>query len=485
MPRIVQSFASVGSSSAEKSKPTRLDFNKGWGRGSIFDWYKLLKDPQAKSIKSVQVRKDLKLNVLGEVDIITVISACFAMHTDENTKKYSFLRYNCFFFSWTILMVVSRYDQPYEIPSTKLVIDRFQSTIDHMTTLIVDEAITLFLDLVVDTITIIRDKAADSLNPGMSVGGRLVWAMPIKVLRFFWRRLFNARLHCGLRAQLTKMVKKQVIDVASKVHETTLSSRIAKDNLNKHLWIEDIEPEVKKALEEEAMKVLWKAIIEAISSGLATMAPGEIEKQILDPSFKFSLLGKDVRQFCAVSSAALNGGLLAARDVQEGFEGLKHEESFNKAWDAASQGALAAAKIVAEHTGQILKNKPERIEMYQQLWRIWDDCWAEARELTRPRSVRTVEVVMETLMASGANAMIQELKSCGTKVEASVPNKASCYPAHSSPFLMAESYLVEHEVEVVKSTSRTIQRNDDLQAARDYARDYQKRYDQRKGIGSG
>ncbi|CEL63952.1 hypothetical protein RSOLAG1IB_10935 [Rhizoctonia solani AG-1 IB] len=363
---------------------------------------------------------EVEIALHDQIDIMAVISTCYAIHKDEKTRDYSFLRYNCFFFSWTILMTVSRRHQPYEIPAPDSVINQFYSRVDQITEFIVDKSIALFLDLVVDTLSIIRDEAGTSLHPGMSAGGKLVWAMPLSLLRFMWRQLFNARLHCGLRTQLTKMVKAQIENISRKVQEAALSKHAVRNELNEHLWIEDVGPKVRTALKEEIMAILWKAIIEAISTGLGSMSPEDIANQIQSPSFKFGLMGKDVRQFCAVSSAALHGGLQAVKDVSDNL-GTNNEVAFRMAWDAASQGALIAAQIVAENTSRVLNSKPARVEMYHELWKIWDRCWGKARELACPKAVDTVSAVVEKLMASGADAVIEELKNLGAVPAPIVP----------------------------------------------------------------
>ncbi|KAG8792467.1 hypothetical protein FRC12_006040 [Ceratobasidium sp. 428] len=357
---------------------------------------------------------EVELTLDGQVDLVLVISTCYAISGDNFARDYQFLRYNCFFFSWTILMVVSRQYLPYEVPEPTSVLRRFNSQLDRITETIVDEAIALFLDIVIETITIFRDKAGSSLHGGMTVMARVAWALPIGVLRFLWRRLFTVRLHLGLRFQLTKMIKKEVGTMATQVQEAAITKHIGREALDEHLWIEDTEATLTRALETETMKVLWKSILEAISAGLGNLEPEQLAAELTDPHLKFSLLGRNAAQFCAVWNAALHGGLQAAKRTGESLEGLSHDKAFDQAWYAARDAALDAAKTVVENTRKSI-NKPERDAMWQSVWAIWNDCWDEAHKAVQSRSVETVKNVVKEILAAGTRAAIEDMKQSRTK----------------------------------------------------------------------
>ncbi|KAG8707336.1 hypothetical protein FRC08_000574 [Ceratobasidium sp. 394] len=231
---------------------------------------------------------EIELTLNGQVDLITIISICYAISADNLAQKYTFLRHNCFFFSWTILTIVARHHLPYEVPLLQSVMDRFSSGLERLAPLIVNEATALFLDLVIDTVVIFRDRARASMPEAMGLMGRAGPIFPTGLLRFLWRRLFKLRLHFGLRSQLTKVVKAEVTRAVNTVHEMTLSNHVARELLDKHLWIEGTRGAVKEALKIEMMKILWKCILEAISGGLGNVEPKHLQEQLTDPELNLA-----------------------------------------------------------------------------------------------------------------------------------------------------------------------------------------------------
>ncbi|KAG8737609.1 hypothetical protein FRC10_008037 [Ceratobasidium sp. 414] len=369
--------------------------------------------------------REIELTLNGQVDLLTVISVCYAISVDNLAQKYTFLRHNCFFFSWTILTIVSRYHLPYEVPLPRSVMDRFNSRLEGLTSLIVNEATALFLDLVIDTVVIFRDRARASMPEGMGLMGRAGSAFPTGLLRFLWRRLFKIRLRFGLCNKLAKMVKAEVTRAVSIVHEATLSNHVARELLDKHLWIEGTRGDFKEALKTEMIKILWKFVLEAISGGLGDVEPKHLQGQLTDPELNFTWLGRNVAELCTVWNAALQSGLWAARQAGQDIEGLSHNDAFDKAWDAARGAALTAAQNAVDSTREVM-HKPERDAKWAAIWRIWEDCWKEAHDVAQPKSVQTVERIVEEILAAGTGVVIQEMKESRVKtIQASIPNKAS------------------------------------------------------------
>ncbi|KAG8741489.1 hypothetical protein FRC10_002740 [Ceratobasidium sp. 414] len=471
-----------------------LNFDGGWGKGDVFNWYRRLTKPGAKSIHTIQIRKDvtgpvphrfvllhmrdglvhrfdrrpdrspgadtglvrllsnqvvnshdtfmpdispanlehvseceIELVLDSEVDFLVVVSACYAISVDDNTRGYSFLRYNCFFFSWTILMIVSRHYLPYEIPPVDFLMDRISSDGDKITSFVVDEGIQVTLDLIV-VVSAIREREGASLREGMGTVERIIWALPVGFLKFVCRRLFPIRLRFGIRRQLTKILKEVMMKRVAIIHEETLRTRITHGILDEHLWIEDIEPTFKQALETEATRGLWEAVLEILSSAFGTIDPDKLAEDLTNPHLKFSLLGRNISQFRAVWHAALRGGLQAAKNASDGLDGLSHAEVFDKLCYAARDGALDAAKTVVNSTRDSINDR-ERDDMYESVWRIWNDCWDEVHKIASPWGVRVLNKSTELLVALAADAMIQEMRDSKTKtVQARMPNKGPKWP---------------------------------------------------------
>jgi len=51
-----------------------------------------------------------------KVDLLFVLSICFALRQDEHAKQYTLQRYNCYFLSWAIIMMVVRAKEDWETP---------------------------------------------------------------------------------------------------------------------------------------------------------------------------------------------------------------------------------------------------------------------------------------------------------------------------------------------------------------------------------
>lgn len=357
---------------------------------------------------------EVELLLHGQVDLLAVISACYAISKDDSAREYTFLRHNCFFFSWTILMVVSRHHMPYEVPLYGSIMDRFQSQLDRLTSKAVDEVIALFLDIVIETVTIFREKTGPSLK-GVSTIVRAAWGLPIGVFRFIWRQLFTVRLlQLGLRDQLTKMFKLQLSEMVGHAYKATLSTPMARDLLDAHLWIEETQSNLKENLEKETMKILWVSLLEAISSGLGDIKLELLEAQLTNPNPKMSLIGRNAAQLCTIWNAALHGGLQAVKRAGQDLEGLSHKEAFDRAWFAASDGAFDVAHTVVKNTSSKINN-PDRDAMWDSIFALWNDCWEEAHKIVQPRSVQTVEKLVENLLAVGTDVVIQDIRESKVK----------------------------------------------------------------------
>ncbi|QRV98560.1 hypothetical protein RhiJN_26579 [Ceratobasidium sp. AG-Ba] len=367
---------------------------------------------------------EIELDVGGKVDLMVVLSACYAISSDNSTQKYSFLRYNCFFFSWTILMVVARRCLPYQLPQAEKVVTRFYEEIDDITEFILHESIDFFRDLVIEVLTIFRDKAGKRLHVGMNPIAKLAWGLPTSVIRFLWRRLFSLRLHLGLRKELASKIQTEIRKSVKQVQDTLLSMEGARELLDEHLWIDDTKDPLKEVLKKEANRLIWKAVLEAISAGLGSFTPEEFAAELANSNLKFSVLGRNAAQYTAVWNAGLHGGLQAVKAVSETLDGSEsHQDVFEKAWNSARKATLYAAQTVVKNTSKLMK-QPQRDQMWDVAWEIWDDCWDHVHKIVQPRSVKTVDKVMERLISSGVIAVVQDMKMSRDKmIKARTPSK--------------------------------------------------------------
>ncbi|QRW12519.1 hypothetical protein RhiLY_11518 [Ceratobasidium sp. AG-Ba] len=485
-PKIIASSKSIRPDT-DKSKP--LEFNRKWGEGPVFDWYRGLKD-EDRPIQTIQIRRyiakpvphrfvvlrmengqyhrfdrrpshvqdantrqfdvimneavtsedsytcginlseeeltserEIEITLGGQVDLRVVIAICYVISQDENTQKYTFLRHNCFFFSWAILTIVCRHRLPYDVPLHESVMHRFGSNVDRLTSIVVNQAVDLFLDLVIKTVLTFRDEARKSAPAAMGLMGRMGPAIPNGLIEFLWRYLVKLRLHLGLRRRLSRVVESEVTKAADIVQKATLATHVARELLDGHLWIEGTQTAIRAAIEKEIMKILWKFILAAISTDSDGAEEDDVEKELTDPKINFTWLGRNMAEMSMVWDAVLKGGLLAVKEAGQAVDGLSHEAAFDKAWDAAKAGGLASAKKTIEKTKKVMRN-PEREKKWEAIWGIWDQGWEKAHDRARTRAVGTVEAIVEEVLATGSKVVVEDMRECRTKtIRGFVPKK--------------------------------------------------------------
>ena len=335
-----------------------------------------------------------------QADLVTVISACFGISQNRVAEKYTFLKHNCFFFSWTILMVVSRHFLPYKFPSYTPLKELFDSKVDHLTTFIVKRAIDVFLDLVIETVIIIRNNLGD-----MSLTKRL---LPDRALRLLWRRLAIMRLNLGLRRRLVVQVRRQLDERLAPIHQTIMAMGDIPDWLNKNLWIEEesgtIDPTLRAAINE----LKWEAVIDAISSGFKDLSSDRVD--LGNVQLKKSILGKRFAQFTAVWKAALPDGMNAVKNAASELElEIRDEEAFDKCWTAAQDAAFNTAKTVVEATNVQVGNAQREV-VWAKIFDIWPECWKETRGVVEPKSLAALNDIVDEVVRAGRDAVIQGLK---------------------------------------------------------------------------
>jgi len=59
------------------------------------------------------------------IDLLFVLSICFALRQDEQTKQYTLQRYNCYFLSWTIIMIAVRDAATWETRLDAIILEAF------------------------------------------------------------------------------------------------------------------------------------------------------------------------------------------------------------------------------------------------------------------------------------------------------------------------------------------------------------------------
>ncbi|KAG9118826.1 hypothetical protein FRC07_006472 [Ceratobasidium sp. 392] len=390
---------------------------------------------------------EIDLNLPANVDVLLVLSACFAIAQDEKARNYALREYNCYFFSWTIVMLVTRHLLPFIVPTPAAVESRWKSRLVEGSARISDIIVKALLEIVLDTVAAIDSVTGTRLHSGLSKRELAVWGLPMPMFRALLRQCLKILLHCGLKKKLDEQVRLQLENRAVPVLQGLLGAarrdaeestegnggEVAQngvaDRVQHGLWLNDLLTDLKEPVKEEVLQILWDSILEAISEGYSDVKVDTIQEGIrglpLLQRLKHYLFGKNVIQFSQIWSEALRAALPAARKAGHGkYQRDKtHGEMFDMAFKAGADEALRAAKEVVQKTGPALAN-PKRDKMWDYVWSVWEEIWELGRTATQAKIVAVVESTLEEIVGWVAEDVVKELgESEGQKVQATIQFK--------------------------------------------------------------
>ncbi|KAF8750941.1 hypothetical protein RHS01_09064 [Rhizoctonia solani] len=319
------------------------------------DFCLLISDDLSKITQTTYCEIEIDFKDAEKRDLLLVLSAAFAIANDEVTNKYNLATYNCYFFSWTIVMVVVRHAKPFVLPPLQ------------------KKIVEALLELVLDTITTFRRETGHSLNSGLS----------------------KPATKCG--PSLEKILVNQQL-IADSVHEK--------------LWVDQLMGAFNKPVRKQLLEIVWKVLLEALATGYADMhaSTKNIFDHIttdsrIDPFYrlKYRILGENVVQFAHENN--VNGvndsdppNPIPPLDSPEGYDEEKmHRDMFNRAFRAAERAALNAAKRVVEETTSSAKN-PKRDDMWGVVWSKWDVVWEHARTRTEDKVIKLIKDTMTEIV---------------------------------------------------------------------------------------
>ncbi|KAG8712792.1 hypothetical protein FRC11_014192 [Ceratobasidium sp. 423] len=365
---------------------------------------------------------ELDLTVPHSTDLLHVLSACFALSQDEEARDYALLKYNCYFFSWTLVMIVARHTLPFVVPSPEDVAERAAPALNNLTNSLTDKTVNVLLNLVLHTIAEFRARLGRSISGGLRKRGVIVWGLPMGVVRFVLRQALRYQLYFGLRDQLKQKTQEQLANSMKPMLQELLGQRDTAHTIiqvDKRLWIDELMEDFRPLVREQLLKILWDVIMNIISpettatdpeaSG-ATPAPEDRPK--LSIRIKRRLIGDF--QFVKMWNDALKAGLPAAREAAYGkadpsqFKSTQemHSEIFNIAFKAASVAALEAAQKAAADTKEKMNN-PKRDAMWKKFWEVWDDVWDSSRRKGETMVIQVVEGAVEDIVQLVAQHLVE------------------------------------------------------------------------------
>ncbi|KAG9094928.1 hypothetical protein FS749_011506 [Ceratobasidium sp. UAMH 11750] len=389
---------------------------------------------------------EIRLNLPVETDVLLILSACFAIAQDKLARNYALREYNCYFFSWTIVMLVTRHLLPFTVPSPAAVESRFSSRIAETSAAVGDRLVQALLHMGLSAVAPFDSATGKRLNQGLSKQELAVWGLPSPVLRGLLRQCLKIQLRCGLKKKVDEQVRSQLETRAAAVFRSLLEAsgrateedrggareathNTVADVVQNRLWLNELLADLQQPIHEGILQVLWDNILDAIAESY-----NDANRDVVHQGFrklpllhrlKYHLLGKNVIQFSQIWSEALRAALPAARLAGHGkYRPEKsHGDMFDLAFRAGVAAALQAAQDVVRRTGPELAN-PKRDEMWEVVWSVWDEVWERSRVTTQAMAVSLVESTLADLVGRVAEDVVKELgDNDRQKVQATIQSK--------------------------------------------------------------
>ncbi|KAG8739971.1 hypothetical protein FRC10_004938 [Ceratobasidium sp. 414] len=392
----------------------------------------------------LSTRWEIRLDLPAEADIFLIISACFAIAQDKNARNYTLREYNCYFFSWTVVMLMIRHLLPFTVPSATAVESRIIARRAEMSAIVGDRIVKALVIMGLSGVAAFDGVTGKRLNQGLSKQELAVWGLPSPVLRGLFRQCFKIQLHFGLKKKLDQQVCSQLEARMVSIFQTILEARAAEESqdgaqehirvadvVENRLWLNQLLEDLRQPIHEGILEVLWDNILEAVSQGSDDVQPDVVHQGFrrlsLWQHLKYRLVGKNLIQFSQVWYEGVRVGLPAARAASHGQyrPGMTHGEMFDMAFRAGITAALQGAQGVVRRTGPELAN-PKRDEMWEYVWTVWDDVWERVRADIRDEVVGLVESTLANMVGWVVEGVVRELgDNDRQKVRATIRFKVS------------------------------------------------------------
>ncbi|QRV83860.1 hypothetical protein RhiJN_11876 [Ceratobasidium sp. AG-Ba] len=284
---------------------------------------------------------------------------------------------------------------------------RFRSCQAQLTSYIVEEAISVLVDIVIKTAAKFREKGRTETPEHLGLTGLAGFLCPEPLLHTLWRQGFKLRL----RNKFTKAVRDGLEQMANHVYEMTIPARLSSELLDEHLWIDEgLRNDIHAVFKPEVSVMIWRFILQALSHGLGNVEQSEIQDQLANPQLNYTWLGQSLAELFTVWGAALQGALWKARQSVQEMEILTHEETLERVWINARDGALEAAKNAVSKTREVIQDY-ERDSKWEGTWSAWDECWQNAYKIAQPLLLESVEKIVNKLVSFLTDTVLEDMKN--------------------------------------------------------------------------
>ncbi|KAG9089619.1 hypothetical protein FS749_001196 [Ceratobasidium sp. UAMH 11750] len=368
-------------------------------------------EPDAWPSLEEHTKCEVDLYLAGDMNILAILSACYGISCDDYAHNYALLQYNCYFFSWTILAIVARHKIPNSIPQVDRVFDRLEPRLSSLTVTLAGQLSQVVMKAAIDTVTAFsREVGYMTIMRGSNWIDRIIWSMPISLLRFVMRNLMALRLHPNLKPYIQTQLFSKLAPRLRSMLESKLHAHLIPANIHNSLWLSEVQRVVESAIRAELTNTLWDVLWDTVGGAGSDIDIFEIARDVSQRRVAEGH-GSNEAQFSALWNAALFAALPAVRQSAHGKvpNGTTTRETiFDEAWHAARDAALAAAQAVIEDTKAQLNNR-NRDLMWERVWAVWNRAWGAAQGRARESVLASGDNMANGLVSSVVEAIVLEL----------------------------------------------------------------------------
>ncbi|QRV95417.1 hypothetical protein RhiJN_23435 [Ceratobasidium sp. AG-Ba] len=363
---------------------------------------------------------EVDLDLENKTDVLAIISACYGISRDNYAHNYALFQYNCYFFSWTILAVVARQRISDGIPNATQVLEQLKPKLKDLATDLAEEALQTIMKAALETISVFtREIGYKTLMRGNNWSRRLLWSIPMPIMRFLLKKIITFRLHPSLKPHITEQLISKLEPKLRKTLESKLTLHLVPANIHNALWLSEVHKVVGAAIREEITDTFWDTVWDTVGGAGEQLDAFKAARETAQARIAEGHGGNEA-QFCAMWNAAIWAALPAVRDSARGRlpDGtVTRETIFDDAWRAARDAALGAARAVIEDTGPHLNN-PKRDKLWERIWEVWDQSWGAAQTVVRQSVINAADKKAKELVEAVVHSIVVELDRSHLKVAA-------------------------------------------------------------------
>ncbi|KAG9113870.1 hypothetical protein FRC07_007713 [Ceratobasidium sp. 392] len=400
---------------------------------------------------------EVDLDLEGDMDILTILSACYGISQDESAQNYALLQYNCYFFSWTILAIVARHKVPSCIQGANQIFDRLEPRLSSLATTLSGELSHALMQAALDTFATIRLKAGTwAIWKGCSWTKGIIWSTPLVVFRFLLQKMLPVRVHPSLQLGIQTQLYSGLFLKLRLTLESKLHTHLVPANVHSFLWFSEIQDIVEHTAQAEITDNVWDVLLDTIGEVCSGVDVRQVARDVAEVRLAEGH-SADEAQFNAMWNASLYAALQAIYTYAHGNvpdDTTSRRNLFDEAWCTGRDSALLAAQSVIRDTEPQLNN-PNRDVMWEKIWEAWSPAWEAGQERMRESLISSVEAVERLLVNNVVWAVALEIGSSHLRlapVRVNIDDNTA--PLQASNVQMTHIELQDFLQKLIRASSR-------------------------------